>query len=136
MTKNKISVARKLKNIIIDVNWGDRYPARHFFKAVSFEELERSEMYAAAMSIYPADTEMIIHPNVDEKEFNEALMAAKRFQKAIDKRNAILEEVYKSVMSESAQNSGLYSVVDVGDLTTLIIANPQTSNEKQEQKTN
>lgn len=77
----------KLKNFIVTVDWGDEFPAYHFFQARSLDELEHSDCYIDVMEKYPAGLEMTFHCDIDAKTFNHKLAVAKQFQEEIGKRN-------------------------------------------------
>lgn len=76
-----------MKKIIVTIEWGDEYPAVHFFEAESWEELECSQAYQDIISSYPDGLEMTVYPDVPDKTFNDMLNEAKGLQKYIDKRN-------------------------------------------------
>jgi len=76
-----------LKNFIVTVEWGDEFPAMHFFQAVSWEELECSDAFQKINLSYPSGLEMKVYRDVNNEVFNEKLKCAKEFQKLIDKRN-------------------------------------------------
>jgi len=101
-----------LKNFIVTVDWGDEFPAYHFFQARSLDELEHSDCYIDVMGKYPAGLEMTFHCDIDDKTFSHKLTAAKHFQKEIEKRDEKRMKAFESAIKKHEKAGEKLLVVD------------------------
>jgi hypothetical protein len=114
----------KLKNFIVTVDWGDEFPAYHFFQAESWEDLQHSDCYIAVMSAYPPGFEMTVYPDVANVIYEEKLAAAKQFQKYIEKRNSRRMKAFEAAILKREKAGEKLIVADWNSGEMLFFKNP------------